>query len=154
MWKSDVRNELLCIESGMSSCTNTSLKFWETLISLPIGRIQGNVISWWWRQEPKCWWVVRKYWNNLDADILVAKDTGERSALAWHHHLWYLMLGASCSLEDSETVLAGQRNPEEMEEVMTSGSSKDVSNSGILMESVRMEPNPSSKSTTAWSRSK
>ena len=37
-------NELLCIESGMHSCTNDSLKFWETLINLPIGRIWDAVI--------------------------------------------------------------------------------------------------------------
>ena len=62
------------------------------------------------------------------------------------------MLGVSCSLEASEKVLAKQRNPEETEDVMASGSSKDVSNSGVLMESVRMESKSCSKSATAWSR--
>ena len=62
------------------------------------------------------------------------------------------MPGASCSLEVSEIVLTKWRNPEETEDVMASGSSKDVSNSGVLMESVRMESKPCSKSATAWSR--
>ena len=43
------------------------------------------------------------------------------------------MLGASCALEVSETVLTEWRNPEESEEGMTSGSSKDVSNSSVSM---------------------
>ena len=62
------------------------------------------------------------------------------------------MLGASCSLEASEIVLIEWRNPEETEDVMASGSSKDVSNSSVLRESVRMESKPCSKSATAWSR--
>ena len=52
----------------------------------------------------------------------------------------------------SEIVVTKQRNPEETEDVMASGSPKDVSNSGVLMESVRMESNPCSKSATAWYR--
>ena len=48
------------------------------------------------------------------------------------------MLGSSCGLELSERVLTEQRNPEEIEDVMSSGSSKEVSNSGVLSESVRM----------------
>ena len=46
-------------------------------------------------------------------------------------------------------VLTKWRNPEETEEVMASGSSGEVSNSGVLNESVRMEYNPYSKSATA-----
>ena len=62
------------------------------------------------------------------------------------------MLVASCDLEVSDAILTKQRNPEETEEVMTSGSSKDMSNSAVLMESVMMETKPCSKSATAWSR--
>ena len=62
------------------------------------------------------------------------------------------MVGASCSLELSESVLNEQRNPEETEDVMASGSSKDVSNSGVARELVRMKSKPYSKSATAWSR--
>ena len=62
------------------------------------------------------------------------------------------MLGASCSLEVSEIVQTEQRNPEETEDVMASGSSKEESNSDISMESVRMKSKPCSKSATAWSR--
>ena len=61
------------------------------------------------------------------------------------------MLGASCGLEVSETVLTEQRNPEETEDVMASGCSREVSNSGVSSESVRMESNPCSKSATASS---
>ena len=42
------------------------------------------------------------------------------------------------------------RNPEETEKVMASGSSKEVSNSGVSRESVRMESKPSLKSATDW----
>ena len=52
------------------------------------------------------------------------------------------MLEASCGLEVSEIVLTEWRNPEKTEDVMASGSSKDVSNSVISMESVRMESKP------------
>ena len=62
------------------------------------------------------------------------------------------MLGASCGLKVSETVLTKQRNHEETEEIIMSSSSKDVSNSGVLMESLRMEFKPCSKSATAESR--
>ena len=37
-----------------------------------------------------------------------------------------------------------QRNPEETEDVMTSGSPKEVSNSSVLSESMRMESKPCS----------
>ena len=82
----------------------------------------------------------------------VAKDTGERSVLPWCHNLQGLMVGASCSLEISETVLTKGRNPEETEvlteetvfikwrnpekteEVMTSDSNS-VSNLGVSIKS-------------------
>ena len=57
------------------------------------------------------------------------------------------MLAASYSLKLSE-----QRNPEDIEDVMASGSSKDVSNSGVSMEPVRVESKCYLKSATAWSR--
>ena len=63
-----------------------------------------------------------------------------------------MMLGVSCGLEVSEIVLTEWRNPKETEDIMASDSSKDVSNSGVSMESVRMESKPCSKSATAWSR--
>ena len=43
------------------------------------------------------------------------------------------MLEASCGLEVSGTVLIKQGIQEETEEVMTLDSSKNVSNSGVLM---------------------
>ena len=52
------------------------------------------------------------------------------------------MLGTSCNLELSETVLTEHRHPEETEEAMVSASSKDVSSSGMAMESVRIEAIP------------
>ena len=61
------------------------------------------------------------------------------------------MLGASCSLEESETVLTEWRNPDETEEVMPSGLSNNVSNSGVSMISMRMESKLCSMSATAWS---
>ena len=87
---------------------------------------------------------------NLDANVLAARETEARRALAWHHHLQDLMLG--CGLELLERVLTEWRNPEEMEDVMVSGSSKDVSNSGVSRESVRMKSKPCSKPATAWFR--
>ena len=83
---------------------------------------------------------------------MIARDTGERRALACHHNLKEVMVEASCSLEVSEIVLTEQRNPEEAKDVMASCSSKDVSNSNVSTESVRMESKPCSKSATAWSR--
>ena len=98
-----MRSKLLYIKGGMSSYTNASLKFLETLISIPIGRIQGDadcVKDWY--QNATGW--LENYQSNLDADILVAKDTGKRNALAWHHNLWDLMLGVSFDLEVKETI--------------------------------------------------
>ena len=79
---------------------------------------------------------------------------GGSSALVWHHNLPGLMLGASCSFEVSDTVPTEHRNPEETEEVMTSGSTKDESNSGVSVESLGTESKPCSRSVTAWSRNK
>ena len=105
-------------------------------------------------QNPKAAvWIV-KWHINLDADILVARGTGARKALAWHHNLQELILGVSCGLKVSEKVLIEQRNTEETDDVPASGSSKDVSNSGVLMESMRMEYKPCSKAAAAWSRKK
>ena len=59
------------------------------------------------------------------------------------------MLGVSCGLKVSEIVITKWRKPEETEGVMASGSSKDVSKSGVLKESVRMESKPCSKSVMA-----
>ena len=56
------------------------------------------------------------------------------------------MLGASCDFDVSETILTEQRNPEETEEVMTSDALKELFNSSVPMESVRMESKPCSKS--------
>ena len=103
-----------------------------------------------WNQNAFQW--LEKYQINLDADILVAKYKVKRSAFSWYHNLWDLMLGASCGLEVSETVLTNYRNPDETKEVMTSGSSKDVSNTGVSVESMRIESKCCSKSATAWSR--
>ena len=58
------------------------------------------------------------------------------------------MPGASCSLELSERVLTEQENSEDTEDVMTQGSSKDVSNS-IVSGLVKMESKPCSKSAIA-----
>ena len=148
---SDARNELLHIESGMSHLTNTSLKLlkndqpsywqdsrWCYLVALKTGT-QG-------------YWLAREVANQFRICTLVAKHTGERSTLAWHHNLQDLMLGARCGLEVSETVLTKWRNPEEAEEVVTSGSFKDASKSDVLMESVIMKSKSCSKSATLWSR--
>ena len=59
------------------------------------------------------------------------------------------MLGASCGLELLERVLTEWRNPEETEDVMASGPSKEVSNSSVSSESVRMESKLCLKSATA-----
>ena len=62
------------------------------------------------------------------------------------------MLRASSGFKISETVLTEYRNHEETEEVMTQGSSKEVSNSDVSVESLRIESKPCSKSATSWSR--
>ena len=59
------------------------------------------------------------------------------------------MLGASCGLELSERVLIKQRKPEETEDVVASDSSKEVYNSGVSREELRMESKPCSMSATA-----
>ena len=83
---------------------------------------------------------------------MVAKDTGEKRALAWHHNLRDLMQGPSCGLDLLQIVCTKHRNPEQNYEVMTSGSSNDMSNSSVLRESVRIEFKPCSKSATIWPR--
>ena len=60
------------------------------------------------------------------------------------------MLGASCSLEVSKIVL--HIETQKTEDVTVLGRSMDVFNSGVLMESVRMESKACSKLATAWSR--
>ena len=80
---------------------------------------------------------LEKYFISLDADILPAIGTGKSSALAWHHDLQYLMLGASCGLEVPEIVLTRHRNPDDTEEVTTSASSHVASSSGVHWDSSR-----------------
>ena len=74
----------------------------------------------------------------MTGSILPACGTGKSYAIAQHYNLWYLMLGASCSLELSEMVLPEHRKPEETEEGKVSASSKDASSSSILTEFMRM----------------
>ena len=45
--------------------------------------------------NPKAAGWLEKLQINLDADILVARATGAKRALAWDHNLQDLMLGAS-----------------------------------------------------------
>ena len=71
-----------------------------------------------------------KYWINLDSDIL--PDTGNCSAIAWHHNWWDLMLGASCSLKVSEMILTKHRNPDDTDKRSSSGSSNKTSSSSVL----------------------
>ena len=72
----------------------------------------------------------------------MTRGTVARRALAWHHNSQDVVLGASCGIEVSEIVLTEWRNPEEIEDVMASDSSKDVSNLGVSMESVGWNPSP------------
>ena len=65
------------------------------------GRIEN------WNPNDASW--LEKYQINLDADIFVARDSGERNALTWLNNLLDLMLQANCGLEVSETVLTEQR---------------------------------------------
>ena len=46
-------------------------------------------------QKPKAAVWLEEYQINVDADILVARGMGAKTALAWHHNLQDLMLGAS-----------------------------------------------------------
>ena len=50
---------------------------------------------------------------NLEADMLHIWGIGKNRALVLYHRLCDLMLGASCGLEASETVLTKQRKPEQ-----------------------------------------
>ena len=61
------------------------------------------------------------------------------------------MLGASCDLEILEMGLIEHRHPAKTEETKVSASSDDAFSSGVLIESVRMESRPCSKSSTPWS---
>ena len=45
--------------------------------------LSGGVEDW----NPNAAGWLEKYQINLNADILVVKDTGEMSALTWHHNL-------------------------------------------------------------------
>ena len=60
----------------------------------------------------------------------------------WHHNLFDLMLGASCSLELSEMVLIKYTNLEQTEEGITSASSKEASSSDVATESMRIKSRP------------
>ena len=60
------------------------------------------------------------------------------------------MSRASCSLEVSEMLLTEYKNPDETNEGTPSDSSNDASS--VLVELMRMESRPCSKSATAWSR--
>ena len=62
------------------------------------------------------------------------------------------MLGASCGLEVSETVLTKQRKSEETEKGMASASSGDASSPGVLTQSLGAESRQCSKSSTTWSK--
>ena len=118
-----MRHKLLCVLSGRSSCTNTSLKVIKTLINPLIGRIQIDITCW-------C-------------------GTGKNRALAYHHNLQDLMLGASSDLEVSETLLSKQRKLEETEEGMTSTLSRVASSSGVFTKCMRIESRLCSKSSIA-----
>ena len=149
------RWEMSCSVSGVACAVAPtpvwkSERDWSTFLLAEFKEmLSGGVETW----NPKAAGWLEQLQINLDADILVVRDTGARRALAWHHSLREQMLGASCSLELSERVLTEQGNPEETEEdVMASGSSREASNSGVSSESVRMESNSCLKSATAWSK--
>ena len=144
----EARDELLHIKSTVCSGTNTSLNIWERLISFPVGRIQSDIIWWSRGLESKSWRVARKLMNQFRC----WHPGSQRHRGKKHHNLWVPMLGASCGLELSERILIEQRNPEETEDVLVSGSSKEVSNSSVSSESVRMKSKPCLKSATAWSK--
>ena len=69
----------------MTRCNNASLIFQKTLINLLAGfkvMLSGSVEDW----NLNIVGCLEKYQINLDANILVDKDTGKRCALAWHHN--------------------------------------------------------------------
>ena len=80
-------------------------------------------------------WIVWGLWPSC---------TDQLFFLISYYFLLDLRLGARCSLEVSEIVITECRNREEGENVMASGSSKDVSNFSVSMES-----KPCSKLATA-----
>ena len=51
-------------------------------------------------------------------------------------------------------ILTENKYPEKTEESMASGSLKDASGSGVLMDSVKGESRPYSESATAWSKNR
>ena len=59
-------------------------------------------------KNPKAAGWLEKMHINLDADILVARDIGERRVLTWHHNFEDLMLGASCGFNISDILLSGE----------------------------------------------
>ena len=61
------------------------------------------------------------------------------------------MQGTNCGLELSKRVITSHRNPEETEEAMASGLSEVACSSSVLMEQMRTEFGPYSKSSTLWS---
>ena len=83
-------------------------------------------------QNPNAAGWLEKYQINLDADILMANDSSERSALSKHHYLQVLMLGSKLWFKKYQKRCQWSiAMPKETEQVMTSGLSKDVSNSRV-----------------------
>ena len=144
--------EISCSMSKVAS-TAELMPVWksETLISPLIGRFHGGVIRWQRNLECKCCWVTGKAMNQLRHWHLPACGTGRSNAPAWHHNLWELMPGTSCSLKFRKWVLTECRKTEEIEEGMSATSSNNASNSGVLMQSLRIELRLCSTSLTAWS---
>ena len=68
-----MRDALLCVKSGISSSTNTSLQIWQRLISLPVGRSQGDVTWWSKGLESKGHGVARKIMNQFRSSHLGSK---------------------------------------------------------------------------------
>ena len=82
---------------------------WSTFLLVVVKVILSGGVE---DQNPKAAGWVEKYQINLDADISMARDMGERSVLVWHHNLLDMILGASCGLEVSEIVLSGKTKEE------------------------------------------
>ena len=100
-----MRNKLFCIQSGISSCTNTSLKFQKTSSVLFWAALKVVISSGKESQNQNVAGWLEKLWINLEAEMLLTSGMWKGSALAWHPILWHLMLGWSCNLELSEIVL-------------------------------------------------
>ena len=114
------------INKNCSSMRNNLLhiKWHEQLHYASLKIIQNDPSSYW--QDSKWSYLVmkeagtqmllddwKKYWINLDTNILPAIGTAKSSALAWHHKLWDFMLGASCDLELLEMLPTKHRNPDD-----------------------------------------